>query len=158
MEFGRNMLGDWILPAEYEFDHGKDPDHYEPYRGKLVLVTGSRELESMDIVDSALSAIRPSFLIHGDATGADSLVQSWGWQHKTHVAAVPALWAHYGDPAGPIRNSEMLKLRPELLVAFPGGSGTKDMVSKAKARGVPVLYVPKLGAAGAAGTGEGALS
>jgi len=41
--------------------------------------------------------------------------------------------------AGPERNAAMLGLGPDLVVAFPGGSGTAGMVRLAKAAGVEVI-------------------
>ena len=31
--------------------------------------------------------------------------------------------------------------KPDLVLAFPGGRGTKDMTTKAEAAGIPVVYV-----------------
>lgn len=48
-------------------------------------------------------------------------------------------WSKDGRKAGPVRNSVMLSVgKPDLVIAFPGGRGTADMVRKAKAKGVPV--------------------
>ncbi|MEM9912925.1 MAG: hypothetical protein AAF922_19365 [Pseudomonadota bacterium] len=45
-----------------------------------------------------------------------------------------------GRAAGPIRNKEMLDEGcPDLVVAFPGGRGTANMVKQAQAAGVEVL-------------------
>jgi hypothetical protein len=57
------------------------------------------------------------------------------------VIARPADWRRYGRAAGPIRNKEMLAHRPQLAVAFPGGTGTADMVGKAKAAGLDVVVI-----------------
>jgi len=39
-------------------------------------------------------------------------------------------WDELGKKAGPLRNQRMLdEGKPDLVVAFPGGGGTKDMVS-----------------------------
>lgn len=44
--------------------------------------------------------------------------------------------------AGPKRNQRMLdKGKPDLVLAFPGGDGTADMVRKAKSAGVPIIEV-----------------
>jgi len=41
-----------------------------------------------------------------------------------------------------IRNQQMLdESRPDLIVAFPGGRGTKDMVDRATKAGVKVVKV-----------------
>ena len=49
------------------------------------------------------------------------------------MVKVDADWAKYGPVAGPIRNQDMLDLhRPKMVIAFPGGKGTADMVKRAK--------------------------
>ena len=51
----------------------------------------------------------------------------------------PADWKRYGRGAGPARNQAMLvEFNPQLLVAFPGGKGTADMVRRAQKAGVRV--------------------
>lgn len=81
-------------------------------------------------------------VIHGDAPGADRLAREaaivLGLAHRGY----PADWALHGKAAGPIRNRKMLDAeRPEMVLAFPGGSGTADMRRQAKAAGVPVAAV-----------------
>lgn len=105
-------------------------------------------------------------LIHGAAKGADRLAKQWqddrialeyaqcadnrridakgllGWQRNPEMwcAGYPADWEKHGPAAGPIRNQYMLDNNPgiELVIAFPGGKGTADMVRRAKAKGIPV--------------------
>ena len=45
------------------------------------------------------------------------------------------------DQPRPIHNPKMLEEQPELVVAFPGGNDTADMVRKAKQAGVEVFVV-----------------
>jgi hypothetical protein len=53
-----------------------------------------------------------------------------------------ALWEFHCKAAGPIRNGNMLLLsKPDLVVAFPGGSGTVGMCKKAYAQSIPVIEV-----------------
>ena len=48
----------------------------------------------------------------------------------------------YDANAGPRRNARMLaEGKPDLVVAFPGGRGTADMVSKARAAKVEVMEI-----------------
>lgn len=48
----------------------------------------------------------------------------------------------YGKSAGPIRNQTMLDDgKPDLVLAFPGGRGTADMVAKAEKHGIPVRRI-----------------
>lgn len=61
---------------------------------------------------------------------------------KVAVEARPADWKRFGRAAGVLRNTAMLADRPELVIAFPGGKGTADMVRKAKAAGLEVIVVP----------------
>src|SRR5262249_48090233 len=59
--------------------------------------------------------------------------------HTRHPPAL--LKAQYGRSAGPRRNSEMLLKGPEMLLAFPGGKGTADMVDKAERYGLEILKI-----------------
>lgn len=80
-------------------------------------------------------------MIHGDASGADRLSGEWAASKGIQVEARPADWSKHGRAAGPIRNSQMLDEKPELVIAFPGGQGTADMVRKAKQTGLEVVMV-----------------
>ena len=80
-------------------------------------------------------------VIEGGARGADRLARLWARARGIHVATVDALWDYYDNGAGPIRNQAMLQLRPDVVVAFPGGTGTADMVKRAKAAGIQVIEV-----------------
>jgi ABC-type Fe3+-hydroxamate transport system substrate-binding protein len=54
-----------------------------------------------------------------------------------------AEWEKYGKRAGPVRNRQMLELKPDGVVAFDtGGPGTRDMITAAQEAGVPV-YLPR---------------
>jgi hypothetical protein len=81
-------------------------------------------------------------LIHGGARGADRLADRFAKAHGWHVDEYLADWKTHGKRAGPIRNQRMLdEGRPQLVVAFPGGRGTADMVDRARAAGVSVRVV-----------------
>ena len=81
-------------------------------------------------------------IIHGGAKGADRLAQLWAWKYQVKTNVFIANWGTQGHAAGPIRNQRMLDIgQPELVIAFPGGRGTADMVRRAKAAGVRVVEV-----------------
>lgn len=106
-----------------------------------VAVTGGRDFEDVTVVRLALSKIpAEATLVHGAARGADSLsAYIWsGWGRA--VEAHPADWVKHGKAAGPIRNQEMLDSGVDLLLAFPGGKGTADMISRCRKAGVPVAH------------------
>ena len=74
--------------------------------------------------------------------GADYHAYCWAVENRFPCGNFPAAWGLRNKAAGPIRNSEMLKeMQPDLVVAFPGGRGTADMVKKARAAGVEVMEV-----------------
>ena len=79
----------------------------------------------------------------GAADGADWLAIEWAKARQVNFMGYPAEWDKHGKSAGPIRNIAMLYDRglPMLVVAFPGGRGTADMVKKAKDAGVEVIEV-----------------
>lgn len=108
-----------------------------------ILVCGGRDFSDRDALFAALDAAherRPiQVLIHGAARGADSLAGEWADERGVLSAAMKALWEKHGrKAAGPIRNRGMLLLRPDGVIAFPGGSGTADMVAAAREVDVPV--------------------
>lgn len=108
-----------------------------------VLVCGGRDFSDYERVDDYLASLYPppTAIIHGCARGADSLASRWARENAVPEVCFKADWNKNGKAAGPIRNAEMLaKGKPDLVVAFPGGRGTADMVAKAIAAGVEVAY------------------
>lgn len=110
-----------------------------------VLVCGGRDYADKDKAFAVLDEIKPTFIIEGGAKGADTL--AWLWRRRNlpsecHLT-IEARWDRDGKAAGPIRNQRMLdEGAPDLVVAFPGGRGTSDMVRRAKRAGVKVIEVP----------------
>ena len=108
-----------------------------------VLVCGGRRCKDQLTLGSWLGGIHKDHtitaIIHGGANGADTLAGLFGEYANIPVEVFPANWKRDGRAAGPIRNARMLeKGRPDLVLAFAGGKGTADMISKAKAAGIPV--------------------
>jgi hypothetical protein len=114
-----------------------------------VLVCGGRDFDDKAVVWAELNAIheeqdRITHLFHGNARGADTLASEWGRSAPgVIVCACPANWKKYGKRAGPIRNQHMLGQSPDLVLAFPGGRGTADMVRRAKEAGVKVVEIDR---------------
>lgn len=114
-----------------------------------VAVTGGRDFTDRAFIHRVLDAFHAkkpiSVLIHGDARGADKLSASWAKAVGVEVLVFPADWERYRNRAGPVRNRQMLREGlPDIVIAFPGGSGTKDMVSAAGAANVKVLDTTSL--------------
>jgi len=110
-----------------------------------VLVCGGRDYSSYNKVKKVLSELRPAptLIIHGGARGADNLADKWAFENGIEREVYKADWDKHDRRAGPIRNSQMLKEgKPDLVIAFPGGIGTADMVNKSLRANVKVLQIP----------------
>lgn len=107
----------------------------------VVLVCGGRDYADEDRVREVLDEVCPLLVVEGGALGADRLARDWAANTGVHFATVPALWGSYARSAGYLRNAAMLHLKPDLVVAFPGGRGTADMVRQARKAGVEVLEI-----------------
>jgi hypothetical protein len=79
-----------------------------------------------------------ALLIQGGASGADSVARKWSQALYVPCLTHYADWAKHGQAAGPIRNRDMLQWKPELVVAFPGGYGTENMVKMAMNAGIEI--------------------
>jgi hypothetical protein len=116
----------------------------------LVLVTGGRDYSEVTTVFDCLTKLNDQFerlvIIHGDAAGADNFAYTVCQEVGIEQVRVPAAWNKYRKAAGPIRNTLMLDLFPtlDLVLAFPGGSGTADMTAQATKRGIPVVTPEEL--------------
>lgn len=111
-----------------------------------LLVCGGRDytdrLFLYSILDSYLFGDLFLTLIHGGAPGADRLAGEWARSRGCKVEIFPAHWSEQGRAAGVIRNQRMLaEGKPDLVLAFPGGRGTEDMMRRARRAGVPLVVV-----------------
>ncbi len=77
-------------------------------------------------------------VVQGGASGADYEAKIWAIRSKIKTAEFRADWKAHGKAAGPIRNAEMARYG-EVLIAFPGGCGTADMIRQAESRGLRVI-------------------
>lgn len=111
-----------------------------------VLVCGGRDFEDETAVNNFLFRLDDerniTSIIHGGANGADSLAGETAVRLRVPCQVFRANWKRDGKAAGPIRNQRMLdEGKPDLVVAFPGGRGTADMIRRARAAGVEVMEV-----------------
>lgn len=100
------------------------------------LICGGRDFTDTDMFKSAMGDLirlrgMPWRVVQGGANGADLMARIWADQHALESATIAADWQTHGRAAGPIRNQAMLdSYSPDLVVAFPGGKGTADMVRR----------------------------
>ena len=112
-------------------DYGKNPD-------------GSNNDAEMDFLFNVLTELlikHPDMVvIQGEARGADRLAKNWAEFINVPVVSFPANWVLYGTLAGPIRNLQMIQEgNPDLVVAFRGGAGTRNMIKQAMQYDIEVL-------------------
>jgi hypothetical protein len=110
-----------------------------------VLVTGGRSFSNRTLLFAVLDGLHADHvfttLIHGGASGADRMAGEWAASRCIPVEAYPADWQKYGRAAGPIRNQRMIDRKPDMVVAFPGGRGTADMVRRVRQTGIGLVTV-----------------
>lgn len=111
-----------------------------------MLVCGGRNFRSPAEFYREMDRLHERFgfthIMHGGASGVDTFASEW-------AATKPGIeryvcrpdWEKHGRAAGPMRNARMLEWKPDVVIAFPGGRGTADMVRKARAAGVDVIEV-----------------
>jgi predicted Rossmann-fold nucleotide-binding protein len=108
-----------------------------------VLVCGGRDYDDREAVFNALGELAKKHgwltIINGGALGADRLAREWARERYHGLVTFPANWRELGLRAGPLRNEQMLVSgKPDMVLAFPGGAGTADIVRRATKAGVPV--------------------
>jgi hypothetical protein len=111
-----------------------------------VLVCGGRTLNHASLVNSVLDGIHRgqwiSAIIHGGANGADAYADSWAARHGIESVEFKSSWKIHARSEVPQHNHRLLTdSRPDLVVAFPGGSKAEDMVKRAHEYGIQVVTV-----------------
>lgn len=125
-----------------------------------VLVCGGRDFKDYDLMIRTLYALCDEFelwsesdrfgnkmpqgirIISGGARGADNMAIDWAVVNWTEFKEYRADWKKHGKAAGPIRNQQMLDEEEiDIVLAFPGGRGTADMVRRARKAGVEVREI-----------------
>lgn len=121
-----------------------------------VIVTGGRQYadpahvwRTLDNIDRDLDQIRcvidgASDDVTGPYVGADYWGHQWALARTRPAMRYHADWRTYGRAAGPIRNQRMIDDgKPHLIVAFPGGNGTHNMIALAEKAGIEVIRADK---------------
>ena len=110
-----------------------------------VLVCGGRDYRDYDKVWAKLDAMHKrepiTLLIEGGAQGADTYAYQWALARKVPRLTIKADWETHSKAAGAIRNAAMLKMEPDVVVAFPGGKGTNNMMTQTRRAGVKLVVV-----------------
>jgi hypothetical protein len=123
-----------------------------------VLVCGGRNFSDRELLRKTLDDLKPSLIIEGGARGADWMAMTWAIDCAVPRMRFDAEWGDISHPdariktdksgyrydanAGPRRNQRMIdEGKPDLVLAFAGGSGTADCVRRAKRAGIEVMEI-----------------
>ncbi len=119
-----------------------------------VLCCGDRNWNNINIIMEHLMKFpADTIIIEGEARGADTISRMAAEFLGFKVQKFPADWEKYKslaingrkNPAGPIRNRQMLDEKPDLVLAFHNdignSKGTKDCITEAKKRGIEVRLI-----------------
>lgn len=140
-------------------ESGRGLSRSKPLR---IAVTGGRDYDNWDMVVHALRQMPDdAILVHGAASGADRLCAEWWDMQDRKAESHPADWtaecqatcqlghrrtrpdgSDYCPAEGHYRNQRMVDSGLDLLIAFPGGRGTADMVRRCEAAGVEIIRMP----------------
>lgn len=103
-----------------------------------IVVAGGREYENYpelsQVLDRVISELNiPSGMgvniVSGGARGADTLAEKYAQEKGYGLQVFPADWKNLGLSAGMARNKQMASAG-DVLVAFPGGTGTENMIEQ----------------------------
>ena len=113
-----------------------------------VLICGGRDFSDYGLLADTIIGLIGQYdpkevtIISGHARGADKLGERFARDNECKLEIFPADWNKFGKGAGHIRNQKMIdEGKPDLVVAFPGGRGTADMIKRAKKHGIEVVEV-----------------
>jgi len=116
-----------------------------------LLICGDRNWTDGVKIGQVIHILKPTIIIEGECRGADLLAREiaeflgMSVENGT-ILPFSADWNRYGHRAGPIRNTQMLKVgKPELIGAFhsdiENSRGTANMLTQAEDNDVPYFLV-----------------
>lgn len=111
-----------------------------------LLVCGGRDYSDRErlklAMNQAVVGVTEVVVIHGGARGADTLAGEIAKAAGVPTQVFLADWDRFGKRAGFLRNTKMLEEgKPDIVLAAPGGAGTRMMIEIAKRAGVTVIEI-----------------
>lgn len=111
-----------------------------------IIIAGGRDYlpneEEKETVKNILKENQVTGIVSGCATGVDTWAIDLGSELELSIDLFPADWKQHGRSAGPIRNGLMAQYA-DMLIAFPGGRGTDNMIKQATEKGLKVVFISR---------------
>jgi hypothetical protein len=113
-----------------------------------VIVCGSSHFKDAGFIrrklDHLHNELRFTMLLQGGTSaGVERFARDWAVTHpEIRRFVCRARWDQHGAAAVARRNANMLRWKPDLVIAFAGGVWAADLVKQAMAAGVPLRHVP----------------
>lgn len=123
-------------------DYGVFPPNLMRMSDQELEATILRVNAEVELVTTVLDIVGPTEIGQGGAKGADALALKYALDHGVKYRTYFADWERWGNVAGPKRNRLMYELfGPQLVVGFPGGRGTANMLGLSQAHNTPTAAV-----------------
>lgn len=124
-----------------------------------LMLCGGRHFEDVQVIQQELARLHAeqpvTVLIHGSASGLGAAAEAWARRNDIHIVRYPPNWELHGKKAESMRNAFMIQdSRPDLVLAFPGGRHTADLVRRAGAANIAVVSAAPLAETGQAAEDE----
>ncbi len=124
-------------------------DYLRAFRGeetRRICVTGGREFKDESFIWENLDRLYSEQEIYeigfGCARGVDLFAWRWAKERGIRWKRYVADWGRLLRAAGAIRNGVMLKdFLPDLLIVFPGGTGTTNCARQARKLQIPREFI-----------------
>jgi hypothetical protein len=104
-------------------------------------IVGSRGFPDLQAVRRYVATLPPdTVIVTGGAQGVDMVAESEARLRSLSVVVIPAQWDRYGNKAGPLRNTELVRAIDRLVAFWDGEStGTRHAIAVAEQAKVPVV-------------------
>jgi hypothetical protein len=116
----------------------------------MIVVCGDRFWTDKTAIENRLKCLnqQEDVVITGGCRGVDTITNNIAKKLNLMCVVVDADWNKFGKSAGPIRNRKMLSMNPDLVIAFhndiESSKGTKDCITEAKKREIPVEIIKNI--------------
>ena len=117
----------------------------------IVLVCGGRDYNDAGLLGAVIDNIDIAVMIHGNCLGSADTMAAWYFGTNFVMQGFSPPIRRYPVErdgscrgAGYPRNRQMLEEEdPDLVLAFPGGDGTQNLVDLALGKQIPVLQISR---------------